>query len=91
MNPPFSQTAGRMGDKKELLTGRPAHRRGAEMLAPGGRLVAIVGRRHDARRPTYRRLVPEVVRQKQVQPPANVGVAATSTRSTARSSAPASW
>lgn len=44
MNPPFSQTAGRMGDKKELLTGAKHIEEALQMLAPGGRLVSIVGR-----------------------------------------------
>lgn len=43
MNPPFSQTAGRLGDKKELLTGARHIAEAGRMLAPGGRLVAIVG------------------------------------------------
>lgn len=43
MNPPFSQTAGRMGDKKSLMTGARHIEQGLELLAPGGRLVALVG------------------------------------------------
>lgn len=43
MNPPFSQTAGRMGDKKDLMTGAKHIAEAGRMLAPGGRLVAIVG------------------------------------------------
>jgi predicted RNA methylase/2'-5' RNA ligase len=44
MNPPFSQTAGRMGDKKVLETGARHIEEALRLLAPGGRLVAIVGR-----------------------------------------------
>lgn len=43
MNPPFSQTAGRLGDKKDLLTGARHINEALKMLAPGGRLVAVVG------------------------------------------------
>lgn len=43
MNPPFSQTAGRMGDKKDLMTGANHITQALQALAPGGRLVAIVG------------------------------------------------
>lgn len=42
MNPPFSQTAGRLGDKKELMTGGRHIGEALRLLAPGGRLVAIV-------------------------------------------------
>jgi predicted RNA methylase len=44
MNPPFSQTAGRMGDKKVLETGAVHIEQALARLEPGGRLVAIVGR-----------------------------------------------
>jgi hypothetical protein len=54
MNPPFSQTAGRMGDKKELLTGGKHIEEAMRMLAPGGRLVAIVGEGMTPDKPTYR-------------------------------------
>lgn len=43
MNPPFSQTAGRLGDKKQILTGAKHIEEAGRMLAPNGRLVAIVG------------------------------------------------
>jgi predicted RNA methylase len=54
MNPPFSATAGRMGDKKELLTGAKHIQEAAMMLAPGGRLVSIVGRGMTPESPTYK-------------------------------------
>jgi predicted RNA methylase len=44
MNPPFSQTAGRMGDKMDLMTAANHIGEAAMMLKPGGRLVSIVGR-----------------------------------------------
>lgn len=43
MNPPFSQTAGRMGDKVVAMTGAIHVEQALKRLAPGGRLVAIVG------------------------------------------------
>lgn len=43
MNPPFSQTAGRMGDKKVLMTGANHITQALQTLQPGGRLVSIVG------------------------------------------------
>lgn len=43
MNPPFSQTAGRMGDKMTLMTGANHVQQALQSLQPGGRLVAIVG------------------------------------------------
>jgi predicted RNA methylase len=43
MNPPFSQTAGRMGDKRDLMAGANHISEALQALAPGGRLVAIVG------------------------------------------------
>jgi predicted RNA methylase len=54
MNPPFSQTAGRLGDKKELLTGARHIAEAGRMLSPNGRLVAIVGRGMTPDSPTYR-------------------------------------
>ena len=42
MNPPFSQTAGRMGDKKILMTGANHITQALQTLEPGGRLVSIV-------------------------------------------------
>lgn len=43
MNPPFSQTAGRMGDKKMLGVAGDHIEQAFKLLADGGRLVAIVG------------------------------------------------
>jgi len=43
MNPPFSRAAERMGDKKVIGTDLKHVSAALEFLAPGGRLVAIVG------------------------------------------------
>jgi hypothetical protein len=43
MNPPFSQTAGRMGDKKDRPSRSVHIEQALNRLEPGGRLVAIVG------------------------------------------------
>jgi predicted RNA methylase len=44
MNPPFSRAGARMGDKMVLGTGAAHVEQMLKRLAPGGRLVAIVGR-----------------------------------------------
>lgn len=44
MNPPFSQTAGRMGNRMVAGTGARHVEQALARLEPGGRLVAIVGR-----------------------------------------------
>lgn len=54
MNPPFSQTAGRLGDKKDIMTGARHIEEALRLLAPGGRLVTIVGRGMGADTPTFR-------------------------------------
>jgi hypothetical protein len=54
MNPPFSQTAGRMGDKKDLMVGANHIEQAFKMLPDGGRLVAIVGRGMTPDAPTFR-------------------------------------
>lgn len=43
MNPPFSQTAGRLGDKKDILIAGRHIDEALALLPEGGRLVAIVG------------------------------------------------
>lgn len=55
MNPPFSQTAGRMGDKKVLATGANHIDEALKMIPENGRLVAIVGRGMDENSPTFRK------------------------------------
>ena len=54
MNPPFSQTAGRLGDKKDLQVAPRHIDEGLNLLKQGGRLVAIVGRGMSPDSPTYR-------------------------------------
>jgi hypothetical protein len=44
MNPPFSQTAGRLGNKRDIHVGARHIEQGLKRLQPGGRLVTIVGR-----------------------------------------------
>ena len=44
MNPPFSATAGRMHDTRQSTVGARHIEQALRRLAPGGRLVAIVGR-----------------------------------------------
>lgn len=72
MNPPFSQTAGRMGDKKVLLTGANHIKEAMRMLAPGGRLVAIVGEGMSPERPTYKPFFDEMAEKYDFR--ANIGV-----------------
>ncbi len=54
MNPPFSQTAGRMGDKKVPMTPAVHIEAALKRLEPGGRVVAIVGRGMTMGSPTFR-------------------------------------
>lgn len=72
MNPPFSQTAGRMKDKKDLMAGARHVEQALERLADGGRLVAIVGRGMTMDAPTYRDWWRGISRKYHVR--ANVGV-----------------
>ncbi len=44
MNPPFSQTAGRLGDRMDTMVAANHIEQALQRLEPGGRLVAIVGR-----------------------------------------------
>ncbi len=54
MNPPFSQTAGRMGDAKDVMVGAQHIEQALKRLAPGGRLVAIVGQGMGPETPKFR-------------------------------------
>jgi hypothetical protein len=54
MNPPFSQTAGRMGTKRVIETGAVHIEQALNRLEPGGRLVAIVGRGMGMDAPAFR-------------------------------------
>ncbi len=54
MNPPFSQTAGRLGDKTDTMTGAKHIEEAMSLLQPNGRLVAIVGRGMSPDSPTFK-------------------------------------
>lgn len=54
MNPPFSQTAGRMGDKRDLMVAARHIEQMLKRLVDGGRLVAIVGRGMTMDSPTFK-------------------------------------
>ena len=72
MNPPFSQTAGRMGDKKDLMVGAKHIEQALELLKPGGRLVAIVGRGMEFERPRFRKWWEKMAGKYTVR--ANIGI-----------------
>ncbi len=72
MNPPFSQTAGRMGDRKDLHTAEKHIEEGLRSLAPGGRLVAIVGRGMTGDSPTHKPWFRKIAEKYDIR--ANIGV-----------------
>jgi len=72
MNPPFSQTAGRMGDRKMIMTAAVHIEQALKRLEPGGRLVAIVGRGMTMGAPTYRAWWDKIGKEYAVR--ANIGV-----------------
>lgn len=72
MNPPFSQTAGRMGDKMEIMTGAKHIAEALRLLRPGGRLVSIVGRGMTPDSPTFKQWFREMGAKYNLR--ANVGV-----------------
>ncbi|MBK8200428.1 MAG: strawberry notch family protein [Acidobacteria bacterium] len=72
MNPPFSQTAGRMGDKKDLSVGANHIQAALDRLQPGGRLVAIVGKGMTMGAPRFRDWWATIAAEYTVR--ANVGV-----------------
>lgn len=72
MNPPFSQTAERMGDKKELMTGANHIEEAMRILKDGGRLVAIVGRGMTTGSGTFRNWFKRMGKEYNVR--ANIGV-----------------
>jgi predicted RNA methylase len=73
MNPPFSQTAGRMGDKNVLETGAVHIEQMLKRLAPGGRLVSIVGQGMAMDAPRFRDWWRDIAKKYAVR--ANIGVA----------------
>ncbi len=72
MNPPFSATAGRMGDKKVTGAGAQHVEQALKRLRAGGRLVAILGRGMAPDRPTFAGWWSRVREQYTVR--ANVGI-----------------
>ena len=72
MNPPFSQTAGRMGDRKVPMVAADHIEQALKRLEPGGRLVAIVGRGMTVGQPTYRAWWSKIGAEYTVR--ANIGV-----------------
>ena len=72
MNPPFSKTAGRMGDKKQPMVAADHIEQGLKRLEPGGRLVAIVGRGMTMGAPAYRPWWDKIGKAYSVR--ANIGV-----------------
>jgi predicted RNA methylase len=72
MNPPFSQTAGRMGDKKDPMVAAHHIEQALKRLEPSGRLVAIVGRGMTMGSPAYRAWWGKIAKDYSVR--ANIGV-----------------
>jgi predicted RNA methylase len=72
MNPPFSQTAGRLGDKKQIHTGAVHIEQALKRLESGGRLVAIVGRGMTMGAPKFRDWWKRISQEYAVR--ANIGV-----------------
>lgn len=72
MNPPFSQTAGRMGDRKVIETAAVHIEAALNMLVPGGRLVAIVGRGMTMGSPAFRKWWDKIGEKNTIR--ANIGV-----------------
>ena len=72
MNPPFTRSARTTGDRKDLLAGARHVESALDVLAPGGRLVAIVGRGMAFDKPTHAAWWARVERAHRVR--ANVGV-----------------
>jgi predicted RNA methylase len=73
MNPPFSQTAGRMGSKRDTMVGAEHIEQALARLEPGGRLVAIVGRGMSMDAPRFREWWKDISKSNAVR--ANIGVA----------------
>jgi predicted RNA methylase len=71
MNPPFSSTAGRT-NKRDILTAAKHIDEALTMLAPGGRLVAIVGEGMKPGAPAYRAWFDRLAAEHSLR--ANVGV-----------------
>ena len=72
MNPPFSATAGRMGDKRSMKFAKAHIEQALKILQPGGRLVAIVGQGMSSDSSTFRDWWSNIEKEYNVR--ANVGV-----------------
>ena len=72
MNPPFSATAGRMGDKRSTKFAKAHIEQALKILQPGGRLVAIVGQGMSSDSSTFRDWWSNIEKEYNVR--ANVGV-----------------
>lgn len=72
MNPPFSATAGRMGDKNSTKYAKAHIEQALKRLEPNGRLVAIVGNGMSYDSPTFKSWWKELEKQYNIK--ANIGV-----------------
>lgn len=72
MNPPFSATAGRLGDKKDVMVASKHISEALSLLKPGGRLVAIVGEGMKPEAMRYRKWFEGIKAQYDLK--ANIGV-----------------
>ncbi|MGB4500827.1 MAG: hypothetical protein WBI21_06110 [Natronincolaceae bacterium] len=73
MNPPFSATAGKMGNKRNTQFAKPYIEQALKRLEPGGRLVAIVGRGMAEGKPTFRDWWDELKKDYNVRANVSVG------------------
>lgn len=72
MNPPFSSTAGRVHGSRDTMNGARHIEQALKRLAPGGRLVAIVGNGMAADRPAFKKWWKELSTVYNVK--ANIGI-----------------
>ncbi len=72
MNPPFSSTAGRMQGERKTANGGAHIEQALKWLAPGGRVVAIVGEGMTDGRPAFRKWWDKIKGEYTVR--ANIGV-----------------
>ncbi|MGE0751881.1 MAG: strawberry notch-like NTP hydrolase domain-containing protein [Variibacter sp.] len=72
MNPPFAQTAGRLGNRKDPMTAAKHVEQGLKRLREGGRLVAIVSRGMTMGAPAYRAWWAKMAKEYTLR--ANIGV-----------------
>jgi GGDEF domain-containing protein/predicted RNA methylase len=79
MNPPFSQTAGRLGDRRVLTVGANHVEQALRRVEPGGRVVAVVGGGREGQKggmrstsATYRRWFERIGQNYNIR--ANIGI-----------------